>query len=123
MDMVYAIYGKTLTEADYRKKLPEYLEKTVRVHYEKFEGCLKDPFFAGSSMTTCDFHIWEIIDQHEMMAKKAGLPSPVKAFPKMEAFYHRVRQLPQLFEYFESDDYKLPVNTSKAIYMAPAHFY
>merc|ERR1712196_171044 len=111
--------GATKTADEYKKKLPDYLEKKVKVHYEKFEGFLKDPFFAGSSMTTCDFHVWEMVDQHEMMAKKAGLPSPVKAFPKLEAFYARVRALPQLAEYFESDDYKLPVNNPGV----PAHFF
>lgn len=118
MTMVYPFSGKCPTPEDYKKNLPDYLEKKVPVHYEKFEGFLKDDFCAGSSMTTCDFHLFEMIDQHEMMAKRAELPSPVKPFPKLEKFYQKVRALPQLAEYFESDYYKMPVN-SPAV---PAHF-
>merc|ERR1712224_937264 len=92
IDIVYP-FGKVKTPEAYKETLPGHMEKKVKVHYEKIEGALKESFFCGSSMSTCDFHVWEMIDQHEMMAKKAGLTSPVKAFPKLEALYKRVRAL------------------------------
>jgi hypothetical protein len=39
---------------------------------------------------------WEMIDQHEMMASKAKLPSVLKTFPVLAAFHERFKALPQL---------------------------
>ena len=51
------------------------------------------------------------------MCKKYSLASPLQKCPKLEAFYRRVRQMPQLKDYFESDAYRLPCNNKMANFL------
>ena len=69
---------------------------------------------AGSRPTAGDFHIWEMLDQHELMASSAGLPSPLEAHPTLRAFHARLRALPQLQLYFDSEAAHLPCNNRMA---------
>jgi len=52
--------------------------------------------------------------QHEMMAARAGYPSPLSNFTALRAFYKRFRALPQLEAYFASDAARLPCNNRMA---------
>ena len=52
-----------------------------------------------------------------MMAKKAGLPSPLANYPRLTAFYARFRALPKLATYFASDAYALPCNNKMAHFL------
>jgi len=83
--------------------------------YDRFSRFLgAKQFFAGSRPTAGDFHIWEMLDQHELMASSAGLPSPLEAHPTLRAFHARLRALPQLQLYFDSEAAHLPCNNRMA---------
>ena len=66
---------------------------------DSFEAFLGDrQFFAGDSPTFPDFHMYELLDQHRMLA-----PEQIKAHKKLDAFLHRFEALPNIKAYMESD--------------------
>ena len=73
-------------------------------------------FTAGETLTAGDFHLWEMLDQHEMLAADYGLPSPLAAYPKLAAMYAAVRAEPKLQGYFAGPLYALPVNNTMAVW-------
>jgi len=106
------------------EKFPTMLAKHLRAisssHYDKFSKFLGDkPFFAGDSPTAGDFHVWEMLDQHELMAAQATPPfeSPLSNHPTLRAFYERFRSLPRLAPYFASEAAQLPCNNRMANFM------
>ena len=85
----------------------------VTTAYAKLEACLElweTPFFAGESPAGGDFHTFEMIDQHELMAVKEGIASPLASCPKLTEFYNKLKEDPKLAKYFASDASKLDCN-------------
>ena len=85
--------------------------------YDKFETWLTQQasvYTVGATPTTGDFHLWEMLDQFEMMAADGGAPSPLEQFPKLKNLYVTLRADPKLAKYFASDLYKLPPNNKFA---------
>jgi len=115
IDIVYPFKG--VGKDGWAAACKKHMEGNAKGHYTKFEGYLKQkdtPFFSGPKICTGDFHVWEMLDQHELMAKDVGAPSPMEGYPLLSAFYTRVKELPQLEKYFASDAYKLPCNNKMA---------
>ena len=113
MKLVYPFSG--INAEDYPSKLVEHLAKVFTGHATKFESFLGGrSYFAGEELTAGDFHVWEMLDQHALMAKRAGLPAPLAQYPKLAAFHARVAALPQLAAYFESPEYGYIVNNKMA---------
>jgi len=83
-----------------------YLE-TAGKKLDTFEAFLGDKeWFAGAKITICDFHIYEMLDVHQMF--EASL---VDSRPKLKAFCERFRALPAIKAHLESDKFKAhPVN-------------
>jgi hypothetical protein len=72
---------------------------TVVKHYEKLEGFFRVNgfvFSAANRPTTGDFHLFEMIDQHEEFARAFGQPSIITHYPLLNAFYGRFYTLPTL---------------------------
>jgi glutathione S-transferase len=107
-DAVQLWYNKSADEN--RQKMVDHYYQN---HYKKFEGWLNlqgTKFTVGDSLTAGDFPLWEMLDAHELLAKNLSLPSPLESYPKLKEFHKNIREIPQLQAYFESDEYKLPVN-------------
>eukprot|EP00930_Biecheleria_cincta_P018203 TRINITY_DN1425_c0_g1_i3.p1 TRINITY_DN1425_c0_g1~~TRINITY_DN1425_c0_g1_i3.p1 ORF type:complete len:320 (+),score=71.46 TRINITY_DN1425_c0_g1_i3:62-1021(+) len=114
IDMVYPFKEVCRTEEEHKAKVVKVLEGGP---FKKFEAILEKgdtEYFCGKTPCTSDFHIWEMLDQHKMLAEKHGQPDIFTSIPKCKAFYDRFRALPQLQKYFDSDAYKLPVNNQGA---------
>jgi len=95
----------------------EHKEKSVKhvtgKPFSKFEAILEKngtDYFCGKSPCTADFHIWEMLDQHKLLSAKHSCGDIFESIPKCKAFYDSFRALPGLQKYFDSEDYKLPVN-------------
>lgn len=55
-----------------------------------------------------------MVDQHEIIAERLALPSPLADLPKLSEFYGNFKDMEQLKEYFDGDMYKLPMNNRMA---------
>ncbi|CAE8731997.1 unnamed protein product [Polarella glacialis] len=86
--------------------------------FAKFEACLEfyggDWFVSPDGPCMADFHIWEMMDQHKLLAEKVGKENVLATFPKCKAFYDRFRALPSLQKFFASDTYTMPCNNAGA---------
>jgi len=100
--------------------LQDYLEKTVPYSYAKFEGWLKaqavGPYTVGETPTVGDFHLWEMLDQGELLAVDHVKESPLKNFPNLKKLYDAIRAEPKLQRYFSGPLYHNPVNSTMAIW-------
>jgi len=79
----------------------------------KFNNTL---FSVSDKPLAADFHLWEMLDQHELLSQHLKRGSLVGKFERLKRFYDTFRGLPQLKKYFEGDSYKLPVNNTMALW-------
>jgi len=119
-DLVYPFKQNKDMEA-FQKSLSKHFEVVLPSHYVKLEAWLKglvigNYFVSMASPCTADFHVWEVVDQHEQMASKHAFRSPVSAFPHLQTFHSMIFQEPRLQRYFDSDNYKLPCNNKMAFF-------
>ena len=64
--------------------------------FEKFLG--ERQYFCGATPTFPDFHMYELLVQHRMLA-----PDQINSHTKMAAFIDRFEALPKIKAYMESD--------------------
>jgi glutathione S-transferase len=89
----------------------------LKGNYEKFETWLTQQgtlYTAGATPTAGDFHLWEMLDQFELMAEDSKVPGPLAGFPNLKKLHETLRADPKLAKYFASDLYKLPPNNKFA---------
>lgn len=115
IDLVYPFKQVNRTQEEFDANAAAKVDSPV---FAKFEAWLEhyktDWFVSASGPCVADFHIWEMLDQHHLLAEKLGKGPLLDKFPKCKAFYERFRALPTLQKYFASDDYKLPINNPGA---------
>jgi len=119
MDLRNEAVGIFYNPAAYAETAEAHITKKVAAHYTKLEGFMTQQgkaFLATDSPTVADFHLWEMIDQHERMAKKLGKPSAVADFAGLKRMYDQLRSEPKLAAYFASPMYALPINNKMAAY-------
>ena len=66
----------------------------------------KTIFSTCNRMTLADFHLWEMLDQHENFYQLVDMISPLKNYLCLSKFYQIVRCDYKLKIYFESKYYK-----------------
>mmetsp|Transcript_10682 Transcript_10682/g.27759 ORF Transcript_10682/g.27759 Transcript_10682/m.27759 type:complete len:274 (+) Transcript_10682:3-824(+) len=97
-----------------------YLDSTVVTHYTKFEDWLAAhsgrKFLVKDEPLAADFHLWEMLDQHEALAKFVGKQSLLDRFPELKRYYAEFRALPTLKPYFDSQMSKYPINLPMAAF-------
>jgi len=117
-DLVYP-FKQNKDHQDFMRSLEVHLTSILPAHYKKLDKWLEQlgtGFFASWRLCTADFHVWEIFDQHEIMASKHVFKSPLKDFPRLQAFHRAVRTDARLSPYFDSADFKLPINNKMAFF-------
>ncbi|KAJ8301666.1 hypothetical protein KUTeg_020653 [Tegillarca granosa] len=95
------------------EKLKESYFKDLGKKLEIFETFLgSNDWFAGDKITICDFHIYELLDQHRIMD-----PTCLENFKKLQAFLDRFEELPKIKAYLNSDKcIKRPINNKIAAF-------
>ena len=114
MALVYPFNGVTPTKDDFETKCEPHLTSKCIQFYNKFEATLGlrgKKFLVKDTPSSCDFHLWEMLDQHEIIAKRRGVVSPLEQFPKLQKLYAEFRNFPELAKYFASETYTLPMNS------------
>jgi len=117
IDLVYPFKKVCRDQGEYEKAAEAQIQKVAPRFYAKLEQVLdKAGTLYTIKETPCcaDFHIWEMLDQHEALAAKHEHPSPLTKFPKLAKMYVAFKQEPKLANYFASDAYKLPINNPMA---------
>ncbi|KAL1528647.1 hypothetical protein AB1Y20_009985 [Prymnesium parvum] len=112
--LVYpSIKGVTL------EKFPEALEKhmngSAKNHFSKLEKYCTGPYMCGAKPQTCDFFLFEILDQQIIMCKETNVAFPFEEYPKLMAMHAAMKAEPALAAYFAADIYtKYPMNNPMA---------
>lgn len=116
VNLVYPHNERCRSKDEFQEKMVRHLstEKAgVKAAYSKLENVYAlsvGSYCCGADITTADFHIWEMLDQHEAYANMHGQPSPLTDYPKLAGFYEAFRRIPQLQTYFSGEKYKLDCN-------------
>jgi len=114
VDLAYPFKKVNRTKEEYEGSAESHLNDGCPAAYKKLEAWLvstNTKFFISNQISTPDFHIWEMVDQHEKLAKTHSKPSPVQGFPKLKVFHEAVKAEPKLAAYFASPSYELPCNS------------
>jgi len=107
-------YNSNTTTADLNKHL-EGLASLKKL--EEWFKHNKTTFSATNDRPSCaDFHLWEMLDQHENLSQDIKKESLLAKFENLKKFYDTFRALPPLQNYFKSDAYKLPMNNTSAVW-------
>jgi len=114
IELVYPFKEVCKDQAEHDEKMGKHLAEGAKGNYAKFEACVQGPFIFGDDLSTADFHMFEMLDQHEIMAKKTGKDSLLTDFAKLKALHTAVKAAPTLQKYFASASYKLPLNNNIA---------
>jgi len=80
-------------------------DRTFGAHYHFMEQYLERSgtgFFVGDQLSIADIMVFDVLDLH-MRPCFDGQALGVKTYPKLLAFHERIKNLPQLKKYIESD--------------------
>mmetsp|Transcript_6246 Transcript_6246/g.14941 ORF Transcript_6246/g.14941 Transcript_6246/m.14941 type:complete len:235 (+) Transcript_6246:66-770(+) len=116
-DLLAVVYPFKLKKAEFPEKSKAHVERATPGYYRKLEAWLEmqgTKFLSADTPLSGDFHAWEMLDQHELVASKLSYASPLAKFPKLTAYYKAFKELPTLQKYFASDAYQLPMNNKMA---------
>ena len=114
MGVVYPFNGKTTTKEAFEKNCDDHINATLGKFYAKFETLLKQrgmEFLIRDAPSSADIHLFEMLDQHEIIANRRGMKSPLETFPELKRYHANFKALPQLEKYFASAAYALPMNS------------
>jgi len=118
MQLVYPFHRYSRTREEFEDNCAIHFASKLPGHMKKLEEMLEMRgtrfFVRDAAPCSADFHAFEMLDQHEEIAKRRGLASPLLAFPKLRAFHNEFRGLPALASYFASVSYTLPMNSPSA---------
>jgi len=114
IELVYPFKEVCRDQGEYDEKMKKHISEGFKGNFAKFEECVQGPYLLGAEMSTADFHLFEMLDQHEILARKLDAGSPLADFPKLTAMHAAVKADDKLKKYFESPKYKLPLNNNIA---------
>eukprot|EP01063_Lacrimia_lanifica_P024047 TRINITY_DN32015_c0_g1_i1.p1 TRINITY_DN32015_c0_g1~~TRINITY_DN32015_c0_g1_i1.p1 ORF type:complete len:234 (+),score=87.95 TRINITY_DN32015_c0_g1_i1:50-751(+) len=122
--VVQTCYPSDFTMGGMEREGPQFKEKMAK-HWEAADGAFSkfEAWFAQRKTKFCgsesqpfaaDFHLFEMIDQHERMKAVNDVQSLLENRPHLAAFYKAFKELPQLQKYFAGALYAQPLNNVMA---------
>jgi glutathione S-transferase len=114
-DAVKLFYSKPEV---FKQNVGDYLAN-VGKHYAKFAGHFKltgTTYSCGEEVTSADFHLWEMLDQHELLTKAMGAESNLGGYPRLQKFHTDFASHPKNKAYFASPLSKLRINNTMATF-------
>ncbi|GBL79810.1 Glutathione S-transferase class-mu isozyme 1 [Araneus ventricosus] len=96
----------------YEKRIEEY-KRNLPIQMKEISDFLGDrKFMVGDRLTYGDFMAYDCIDFFHYL-----IPDILKDFPNLRSFQERIRNLPQLQNYFNSPDHRRwPFNSPNAVF-------
>eukprot|EP01088_Endostelium_zonatum_P020166 TRINITY_DN728_c4_g1_i1.p1 TRINITY_DN728_c4_g1~~TRINITY_DN728_c4_g1_i1.p1 ORF type:complete len:242 (-),score=68.35 TRINITY_DN728_c4_g1_i1:50-745(-) len=117
MDMRNAAVGLFYkSEQEFNIEKDKYCQNVLN-HYNKFEKWLevnKTNYLSANEPRTADFHLFEMLDQHERFAKDLSKPSFLEKYPNLKQFHHRFSQLPGIQKYSNTEVARYNCNNTSA---------
>jgi len=106
-DLVKIVYpfGPVKTKEEFPAGAKAHLENSAKTNFTKLEGFCKGVYMCGDTPQSGDFVLFEMLDQHESIAKAIGEPSVLSNFPKLKALHAAMKADSALAKYFASDFY------------------
>jgi len=110
------------------REIDSYLNEGCVLHYNKFEGWLRNQgkkfMVRDEGPTTADFHVRELLDQHELFGKWLGKPNlflvhedgSESRWPLLKEYYQRFKELEGVKRYMQTGKAALPVNNKSAFF-------
>lgn len=109
MKIVYPFAGAVKTEDQLPEAFTAHLESA---HFAKLEGFCKGPYMCGAMPQSGDFHVFEMMDQHIVMAETLKVPFNATVFPKLMTLHATMKAEPALATYFASNLYSYAFNNA-----------
>jgi len=111
-DTVRAAYG-TGDLAAHLSSAPTHFAKL-----EQFLEQLGSTYYGGATPSVADFHVFEMVEQHQFMAAKAGVEGFLSELPRVAHLAACLKRDPRMASYFGSEEYGYPLNNKMAKYGA-----
>eukprot|EP00928_Gymnodinium_smaydae_P021544 TRINITY_DN1841_c0_g1_i1.p1 TRINITY_DN1841_c0_g1~~TRINITY_DN1841_c0_g1_i1.p1 ORF type:complete len:247 (-),score=66.38 TRINITY_DN1841_c0_g1_i1:149-889(-) len=105
MKIVYP-FGTVKTKEEFPEAAKAHLENSAKTNFTKLEGFCVGPYMCGAAPQSGDFHVFEMLDQHQSICAKVGVPDILESFPKLKALHAAFKADPALAKYFDSECYK-----------------
>merc|ERR1712137_345233 len=91
IEIVYSFKQRCRSREEFEQAIVSHLRQGCVAAYRKlddFYGMTSGgPYLAGRNICSADFHVWEMLDQHEIYARKLEQPSPLGNFHRLRIFY------------------------------------
>jgi hypothetical protein len=101
---ISSFYGRKTVEEN-----QTYIREGLTTAYQKLNSFMNHngtTYTADNQITLSDFHIWEMLDQHENWFSFLGVPSILPKFDALKKMYELMKNEPRLALYFQSTYYK-----------------
>ena len=108
-------YGRSTPE-----EIDHYYTTGIRSHYTKINAFMnmnQTAYSAANNITIGDFHLFEMIDQHERFYTFIKKDSFLEDFKCLHAMYQNMLKEKRLQGYFDSEYYKFPMNNPHAFFL------
>lgn len=113
-DSIGYFYGRKIDN------LEEYVNSGLLVHYKKLNDFIESNgtlFSCSNDITLADFHLFEMIDQHQAWFSYLSKNSILKNYPKLETIHNLMRKEKKLELYFNSQYYtEFKLNNPHALF-------
>jgi len=104
MNVVYP-FGPAKTQEEFPDVAKKHMESSAKTNFTKLEGFCEGPYMCGASPQSGDFHVFEMLDQHESICAKLNVSSIMEGYPKLKALHAAMKDESTLKKYFASDCY------------------
>lgn len=119
-DLIKVVYPFSgVDKSKFEEAAKKHIGEPATTHFTKLEGMCVGPFMCGTAIQSGDFHVFEMLDQHQSLCSHLEVKNVFEELPKLKALHANMKALPQLKAYFQSDMYlNYPQNNP----IVPAHF-
>lgn len=107
--------------AKFNAAAPGHVANDMTVHYHKLDAFMEEnntKFSAANVITSADFHLFEMLLQHNKLCKFLKVDNPLETgkFKRLAALCARMEKEPRLKCYFDSKYSKFPLNNPHAAF-------
>jgi len=96
-------FGAIKTKDGFAEGAAKHIDGDMTGNFTKLEGFCAGRFMCGDEPQSGDFHLWEMLHQHIVIAEAIGKEPFLDKFPKLAAMYSAMKAFPGVQKYLASD--------------------